>query len=56
MGYLVRLASIVIAPSAFDDEYRGFVGIYDYRTGGPARKTRINADNPDGAAVSIGLK
>lgn len=45
----------VIAPSTFE-EYTGFVGIYDYPAGGPPRRTRINADNPYGAAVSIGSK
>jgi hypothetical protein len=46
----------VIAPSNFNDEYSGFVNVYDYPAGGAAKRTRYNADNPYGVAVSLGLR
>lgn len=43
----------VIVPSTFQD-YSGSVNVYAYPTGGAARKTRLNAYDPDGVAVSLG--
>jgi hypothetical protein len=42
----------VIVPSTFEDS-SGTVNVYAYPAGGAAKKTRINAYDPDGVAVSL---
>jgi hypothetical protein len=42
----------VIVPSTFQD-YSGSVNVYAYPAGGEARKTRINAYDPNGVVVSL---
>jgi hypothetical protein len=46
----------VIAPSNFGDDKSGFVSTYDYPAGGTAKKTRFNAADPYGVAVSLSVK
>ena len=52
--FIDRVRGKVIAPSTFQD-YAGFVKIYDYPSGGTARRT-LDFGTPDGVAVSLGRK
>jgi len=49
--FIDRARGRVIAPSAFQN-YSGFVKIYDYPTGGEARRT-LNFGTPEGVVVSL---